>query len=163
MLPVNISANLRCAHILRVTGFTSNHVQITCLGLDCHIRRWRGWWWRFRRERLPSHWPLFKTVCDLFHTMIRLVQRPFQYKFQKGSWRGFRDVHLKRFHSLVIVKMQKLPHRTPWTEVQLFSNLRHLAQSCTQGFYRLPNTAWYFNLRFSTPQRCAPSFLRCAA
>lgn len=38
------------------------HIANTRLWTDCHIRRWRGWRWSYRRKRLPSHWLQFKTA-----------------------------------------------------------------------------------------------------
>lgn len=50
----------------RCTILTLYHILLACFFLpDLHIRRWRGLRWSSAR-RLPSQWPRFKTVFQLW-------------------------------------------------------------------------------------------------
>lgn len=45
-----------------VMTYVSYHPQIIWLRPGFRMWRWRGWWWRYRRERLPSQRPQLETT-----------------------------------------------------------------------------------------------------
>lgn len=52
-------------HSQKMCHIMINH--ITCLWPECHIWRWRGWWWSYRQEG--------STASDCFSTFVSL--KPF--------------------------------------------------------------------------------------
>ena len=67
---------------------SSNHVHLTCILPDFHIRRWRGWWWAnmalvfamcFVLLALVCPWPLLfswlSRICSGAHGLQKLLLR----------------------------------------------------------------------------------------
>lgn len=47
-----------------IMTYVSCHPQIIWLRPGFHMWRWRGWWWIYGRERLPSQRPQLETTCQ---------------------------------------------------------------------------------------------------